>query len=346
MLLMDRAKRLLVPYFSYNLLFFTLLVILQLFNFETFFYGSQLSYFYSEFNILMVICAPLAGLGWFLWTLFETNICSAVIIKIFQKYRISYLFLCLPMIALFFFGVTITYPLYHPFTYSLSYLLPRITPAFDINFVAIPYFLLGFLAQYYEVFKRKQLILYLTPILMFVVYFLAWRHDAHVYFVFRDLKQWSYSIPVSFAAIGCLFSFSVLAESFRWLRNLLFFIGKRTLPIMCLHLLTFKITYLLLYVIGVCPATLVSSGPLPQTEYFWIALTILSIGICLVISILMENNRYLRFLFLGLSDAETVRKKGTKIFVWLVLVLYVGIFLFVWNRGYFDYEGLKMMIGY
>lgn len=242
------------------------------------------------------------------------------------------------MMALFFLGVTVTYPLYHP-----NFLF---FPAFDINLASIPFFLLGFLAQYYEVFKRKQLILYLTPILMLAVYYLAWRHNAAVGFSFRALKQWPYAIPVSFAAFGCLFSFSVLAEYFGWLRKLLVFIGKRTLPIMCLHFFAFRITRLLLYLIGVYPVTILASYAPPPTEYFWIAYTILAIGICLVISKLMGKNRYLKFLFLGLPDAETVRGKYTKVFVWLVLVLYVSIFFYGWNKGHFDYEGLKMMIGY
>jgi fucose 4-O-acetylase-like acetyltransferase len=352
-LIVDRAKRLLVPYFSYNLLFFSLFIILKIFQVDTFFYGSS----EASFSILMAVAAPftgmgwffmavwapLAGMGWFLWTLFETTICSAIIIKIFHKCRINHLFLFLPMLALFFLGVTISYPLYHPLAYGLN---PVLSPPFDINLASIPYFLLGFLAQYYKVFKRKQLILYLTPVLMLVVYYLAWRYDSQVDFVFRNFLKWPYSIPVSFAAFGCFFSFSVLSESFGWLRRLLVFIGKRTLPIMCLHLFVFRITRLLLYLIGMCPVTILSTYGPPPTEYFWIAYTISAIGICLLISNLMEKNRYLRFLFLGLPDAETVKGKCTKILVWLVLVLYVGIFLYVWNKGSFDYEGLKMMIGY
>lgn len=40
-LIVDRAKRLLVPCFSYNLLFFSLFIILKIFSVDTFFYGSQ-----------------------------------------------------------------------------------------------------------------------------------------------------------------------------------------------------------------------------------------------------------------------------------------------------------------
>ena len=60
---------------------------------------------------------------------------------------------------------------------------------------------------------------------------------------FRDFEQWPYAIPASFAAFGCLFSFSVLADTLGWLRRLLVYIGKKTLPIMCLHHLGFKITF-------------------------------------------------------------------------------------------------------
>jgi fucose 4-O-acetylase-like acetyltransferase len=333
-LVIDRTKRLLVPYFSYNLLFFSLYIILEHFNVETFFYGSKATEFWSYLEL--IFWAPLAGMGWFLWTLFETTICAAIFIKVLQKYRISYLLLCLPMIALFFLGVSVSYPLDYPNFF--------LTPAFDINLTTIPYFLLGFLAQHYKIFDRKQLLLYSTPILMLAIYLLAWRHNADINFIFRDLGHWPYAIPASFAAFGCLFSFSVLAETFGWLRRLLVFIGKRTLPIMCLHLLGFKIVSLISYAIGVCPVAFVSNSLLPRTEYFWIALTVLSICFCLVLSKLLEKNRYLSFLFLGSSPTLNVRTKDTKILVSLVLLLYASIFIYSWNKGYFDYTGLNMMI--
>ena len=82
----------------------------------------------------------------------------------------------------------------------------------------------------------------------------------------------------------------------------------------------------------------------PGTEYFWIVLTVLSIGFCLVLSELIEKNHYLSFLFLGSSTTLNVGTKGTKILVSLVLLLYASIFIYSWNKGSFDYQGLKMMI--
>lgn len=333
-LVIDRTKRLLVPYFSYNLLFFILYIILEHFKLETFFYGYKPTESYSHLEL--IFWAPLAGMGWFLWTLFETTICSAIFIKVLQKYRVNYLLLCLPIIALFYLGVTFSFQLDHPNFF--------LKPAFDINLTTIPFFLLGFLAQYYKVFDRKQLLLYSTPILMLAIYFLAWRNNATVAFISRNLKQWPYAIPASFFAFACLFSFSVFAETSGWLRRLLVFIGKRTLPIMCLHFFSFKIISLLFYAIGVSPVTFVSAPFLPRTEYFWIAFTVLSICFCLVLSKLIEKNRYLSFLFLGSSPTINMRTKSAKILVSLVLLLYASIFIYSGNKGAFDYTQLKMMI--
>lgn len=68
-LVIDRTKRLLVPYFSYNLLFFGLYIILEHFKVETFFYGTKPTEIYSHLEL--IFWPPLGAMGWFLWTLFK-----------------------------------------------------------------------------------------------------------------------------------------------------------------------------------------------------------------------------------------------------------------------------------
>lgn len=302
-IVIDRAKRLLLPYFAYDFLYFGLYVATSYFKVREIFYGSGFPFHYFS-RLQLILWAPLGGVNWFLWTLFETTICSAILIKVTQKYSINYLFLCIPIVGLFSFGLNFSYILYHP-----HFLL---FPAFDVNFAAIPYFLLGFLARQYKVFNRKQLLLYSTPALILAIYFFAWKYDASISIGSRDLKHWPYSIPTSLAAFGCLFSLSVLADLWRWSRRLLVLIGKRTLPILCLHLLGFKLIVLLLYEMGICPAAFLSFYQ-PSTQYFWILLTALSIIFCLNIAALIEHSSYLSFFFLGSSSKSNVEMKNIKL---------------------------------
>jgi fucose 4-O-acetylase-like acetyltransferase len=296
----DRFKRLLVPYLSFALLFIGLHAILRILNSDTFFYDSTPVEITSPLFILKSVITtsyinPLAGITWFLWVLFETTLFSALLIKVLQRYHISYLLLCLPMIGLFLFGVLVIYPRY-PVT-SWPYYL-------DINFATIPYFLLGFLAQYYEVFRKKCLLLWLSPLMMIIFYIFAWKHNAAVGFIFREFNYWYYFIPASLAAFVCLFSFSTFVEMVGWLKQVFTFIGKRTLSIMCLHLFAFKIVFIFLSWLGVSPTKIIACSLIPQTAYFWGILTVLSISVSLILSKLIEKNRYFSFFFLGISESK------------------------------------------
>lgn len=334
-ILIDKAKRLLLPYFTYEFMFFALFIVLTYFGAQEVFYGNESPLKYHS-HLQLIFWAPLAGMNWFLWTLFETTICSAILIKVYEKFRVNYLLLFIPIIALFLFGIKISYRYYHPNFFLF--------PAFDINFTTIPYFLLGFLAQQHRIFNSKRLLLYLTPALMLAMYFLAWKHNAYLPIAFRDLQNWPYAVPASLAAFGCLFSFSIIAEALGWVGKALVFIGKRTLPIMSLHLLGFRIITILSYILGISSISFVSCQIPPITEYFWIILTAMSIGFCLILVALIEKSQYMSFLLLGTSPIAGNQIKNIKKLALVAIALYICVFVYSADKGTFDYERLKVKI--
>lgn len=92
---------------------------------------------------------------------------------------------------------------------------------------------------------------------------------------------WSFTLC---SVTGALLVFTASSMAPEFLRSVLSYIGERTRPIVCLHMISFKIVTVVIIVASGLPMYMISSFPVLQntTSWFWVLYTLVGIAVPLL----------------------------------------------------------------
>jgi len=116
------------------------------------------------------------------------------------------------------------------------------------------------------------------------------------------------NIVASLSGIYLTVVMSILLEKVELLKHLLIYIGNRTIIILILHFLIFRIIYVLMFFTGIVGLDQLKSQILLPGNNYWYILTIFSILIILLLDYFIQKSDFLAFFLLGRKTPEYEKK--------------------------------------
>lgn len=288
----NKVVQLVIPFITINIFFQFLVILLKYYGLLNLFYVWDLSYD-SIFNRMPLVIfrgyigiPELGGTLWFLLVLFFTAIISKILFDLSVRLRINILIALLFSFLLLLCGY---------FLYKNKIILPF---WLDLCFTSIFYFQCG------RVFLRKDIFnkfspWYAVPIATFLLYYFTYINNMKMDWPNRGFKNPLLSIVASFAGIYITYFLSTYAAQLTFLKRTLGSVGRRTLQIMAMHFLAFKVIYLLLYFLGVISIIHLHDQIPPRGNHYWHILTALSILLIIYWDYILRYNPYLGYMILG-----------------------------------------------
>lgn len=269
--IIKRAKRLLIPYFSY------LIVLNGIKDIQLLIY-SKLPFGYYTKDVIHALYGGLylnesSGILWFLTCLFFVELFWVTVDYKIVSNKIKVFF------VLFFYLLAHINSIYFPNI--------RLPLAIDISFITLAYYYFGVYSK--NLIQNKKL--FVISIVMSIFFLIAnklrltnfgielWRH--HYTNLILD-----FIVPIAFSII--LFNICKYIANFK-ITNIFSFLGKITLPIMCLHLIS-NATVLNIF----------NYEPFLYHSLYYMIFVLIGITIpTLITKCILEKNKILSKLFLG-----------------------------------------------
>jgi len=293
-LVYEKFKRLIIPYFSFAFLFSFLQIILKNFKINTIFFSTNTKEIFNPFYLFNAITSinytnPLSGATWFLIMIFETTILAYIFFKIQKKYKLKDIFLIGFLIVLFIFSSKFLYPRW-PGTH-MNYFL-------DLNIISIFFFTIGYFFKKYQIFSKFTK--YYLIILPIIGLYLSHKYCLNqMDFPGRKFDSWYKVIFSSFSGIFFIYFLSIFLEKFNLVKKIFIYIGQKTLSILCLHFLGFKISFFILLSLGLYKIEYIQLLTPTANSFLWLPIVFISITISLLIDKLLRTNKITKSLFLG-----------------------------------------------
>ncbi len=324
--LIKKAKKLVVPFFGVNL--FLLLIYFGLSHF------TDLQYIYINsvsveniFNLFKYFwTTDLGGATWFLIVLFGANILSKLIYEIL-KYNSKIDNKKIPVYHLVtsFILYIFTYLLFYNNHESISYfidLIPAATLLLSIGYNLSKINL-----------KNISKFIYLTLFSLSIIYiywFVNFNY-LHIEWPTRNLQSPFVFIFSTLCGTVVIYCISILIEKIfnKFKKNIIEYVGKNTLSILCFHFLGFRVFYLLLYKIGFLKKSGVSTlVPLYHDNWLCLVTCIFSI----IFSIILY-----KFLIFIRKKVINLFNKSNKNVSYLIIIIVLILISSSWVLSSYNY---------
>ena len=103
----------------------------------------------------------------------------------------------------------------------------------------------------------------------------------------------------SFSGIFFLYFLSIILEKLKVIKKLFIYIGQKTLSVLCLHFLGFKISFLILLSFGLYKLKDIPLLTPITNTFLWIPIVLIAISFSILIDHLLRKNCVTKKIFLG-----------------------------------------------
>ncbi len=288
-----RAKALLIPYLCINIFYIFLRFMLQLLKIEPLFYQDAMHLKQqSIFFVQNLSTIDLGGATWFLVVLFEIAIISLIIDRIRKKIKLPLVINVVISLAM----LIVMYRFYHQQRYLPYYLDMAIGGCF--------YYLLG------HYIKEKKILTQINiywglPISAFFIYFFGKLNYIPMNWPTRTFATPAENIIAVISGIYLLYIISIAIERYSKIgTNALQYVGRKSIHILVLHFLIFRISFLMMYLLGYTDKEMIKELiPRPGNQY-WLLISIASIIFIIIIDIFFHKNRIYSYALTGKTPLE------------------------------------------
>jgi fucose 4-O-acetylase-like acetyltransferase len=287
---LDKFGTILLPCIATNLLFIFLLYGLSKTACYTLFYAQaiELKPALIQFSRSEYL-TDLGGATWFLIVIFETCLVARIMAAGANRLNLPCELILPASLLLLVFG----YSLYQQKT-GFPYL-------FDLSLSSLFYFMLGNALGSQKMDVPDWLRWSLLPLSLGVLlYYYGYHPD-------RVIMNWPArmfgtpldNILASFAGSYLLYGLSVGISKLAYIRKIFSYIGRRTLMVLTLHFLVFRICYGLFYLLGMAELSQLQRQILDPGNPHWLILAAMTLTIIMGMDYLIRKNAGLKWLLLG-----------------------------------------------
>ena len=281
-----KIKTLIIPFFSVNIIFIIIVGITQHIGIYNYFFERETGSFREQiFLLFQYLGTPeWGGATWFFPVLFIVEIFYMCFYRISKFLHKEFWAMGLGIICSFLGWAIVKQQIKIPFQMS-NYLI-------DLGLLGLLFFVMGRATRVFEVFSKK-----IEPFTMIVFALIICIFFGGFYFKGLIPMNWPTrqfdSLPVHI--ITCLCSFYLCYKvscclGKNWLSEGLKYIGKKTFCILVYHFAGFKVAYFILILLSIRPVEEMSHlVPMYSAPPIWLFVSIISIGVCLVLSKISEK---------------------------------------------------------
>ncbi|MZQ83730.1 acyltransferase family protein [Paenibacillus sp. 5J-6] len=283
-----RVQGLLVPYISINIFFILVRMVLKYFKVDSFFYNDSISFFpaIKQF-ILHLSTVDFAGATWFLIVLFLSSILSKIIYDFSKLIKYKFTILLFTMLLLYYLAYLL---------FSNRIILPYM---FDLMLVGSFYFTLGSIFKEKEIFEKEINHKIAIPASLLIMYLFGQFIHPQMNWPTRSFSSPVVNFVTSISGIYLLYIISNAIKKFEFLGNIFVYIGRRTLAILILHFMVFRITFVIFFLLGLLDLGYLKELTPRANNHFWHFITISSIAFILLLERILARSNIISFLFLG-----------------------------------------------
>ncbi len=294
---LKRIRSLMIPFFSINIIFFVLNVILT---------GTKLSKFLTDplhiqvllnsiSNLFLHGAGPVfGGATWFLLVLFEASILVKILFTFCKKF-----FRRIPVKEIevwSLFAVSILLLLWGYYLYSIK---SYSNYALDLCLNAQFYIVLGLLFRRFSLFEKFNKIIFIMAA-VFAMYYFSKIHWAPMNWPTRDFSTNPLNnILSSLAGIYLTYVLSNLILGAKIIKDAFIYLGMRTLSVLGFHFLGMKVSYFIFYYLRILPHDQLKQFIPPVANNYWPMLTLSCILFSLGVERIINRNRFAALMVLG-----------------------------------------------
>ena len=296
-----KAQRLLVPFFSLNILFILLHYLVSFTTMETLFFKENMTLVLVWESLWALIkyshTLDIGGASWFLLVLFFTAVMGKILILGTARFRVRDQLVILMSILLYLLSNAL-----HVRQIFLPYM-------FDLGLHALFYYLLGYYFKKYNVFEFRLNRAYAFFLAVFALFFFSQIRWAPMNWPTRQ-----FAFPLNFftsmAGIYLCYLAAKRLEKNKICCKIASYIGAKTLSILMFHFIGFKLFFYLMYCLGQLPANQVGEIVLPYGSNLWLFTVFFGMGFSLLLDRGIHQSATLSLLLMGSKKPVKNKKNG------------------------------------